>query len=433
MLRTRPLKGALRARLRVPGDKSISHRAALFGALAEGETVIHGFLVAEDTLATLRCLEACGAGIEGMGGSEVVVHGLGLGGWHQPQRILDAGNSGTTLRLLLGALAGQPFSATLDGDASLRRRPMDRVAHPLRAMGADVTGQGERCLPPVTVRGGSLHPIEYRLPMASAQVKTAILLAGLYAEGETIVIEPAPCRDHTERMLPQFGADLRVEGRRIAVRGPARLQGVELTVPGDLSSAAFFLTAAAFLPGSEVTVEDVGVNPTRAGFLEVLQSMGAEVCLSRRREVCGEPVADVTVRHRPLRATRIAGDLIPRLIDEIPVLAIAACFAEGVTEIRDAGELRVKESDRIRVMACNLKALGASVEELDDGLRIEGPVRLKGGQVDAQGDHRIAMAFAVAGWAAEGEILIRGAEAIRTSFPEFFELYQRCGLESSSS
>lgn len=431
MLRTRPLKRALRAWLRVPGDKSISHRAAIFGALAEGETVIHGFLVAEDTLATLRCLEACGVGIEGMGSWEVVVHGVGLKGWRQPQGVLDAGNSGTTLRLLLGALAGQPFSATLDGDASLRRRPMDRVAHPLRAMGADVTGQGERCLPPVTVRGGSLHPIEYRLPMASAQVKTAILLAGLYAEGETVVVEPAPCRDHTERMLPQFGADLRVEGRRIAVRGPARLHGVELTVPGDLSSAAFFLTAAAFLPDSEVTVEEVGVNPTRAGFLEVLQSMGAEVRLSRRREVCGEPVADVTVRHRPLRATRIAGDLIPRLIDEIPVLAIAACFAEGMTEIRDAQELRVKESDRIRVMARNLEALGASVEELDDGLRIEGPVRLKGGQVEAQGDHRIAMAFAVAGWAAEGEILIQGSEAIRTSFPEFFELYQRCGLEAS--
>lgn len=422
----------------VPGDKSITHRAALLGALAHGETVIHNFLVAEDCLSTLRCLQQMGIGVDGIGTREVVVHGNGIRGLRDPRDVLDVGNSGTLARLMLGVLAGQPFEATVTGDASLRRRPMDRVALPLRQMGAIVEGQGERCTPPVTIRGGILKPLTYTTPMASAQVKSAILLAGLNACGTTTVRESGLSRDHSERMLKAFGAKItrrhdvsRVLASEVAmtnevsIEGPAELQAQEVTVPGDVSSAAFFLVGAAILPGSEVRVRRVGVNPTRTGVLDVLRRMGADVRWENEGETSGEPVADVVVRHAPLRGVTIGGDLIPRLIDELPVLAVAACFAEGTTVVRDAKELRVKESDRIATMTSELRKMGARIEEREDGWVIEGPNQLKGATLQSHGDHRVAMSCAIAALAAEGETVIEDTACIATSFPEFEEILEQ--------
>ncbi len=413
----------------VPGDKSITHRAALLGALAYGETVIHNFLAAEDCISTLRCLQQMGIEIVGVGTREVVVHGNGIRGLRDPRDVLDVGNSGTLARLMLGVLAGQPFEATVTGDASIQRRPMDRVAIPLRQMGAIVEGQGERCTPPVTIRGGILKPLTYTTPVASAQVKSAILLAGLNAGGTTTVIESGLSRDHSERMLKAFGAEITVERSNvvtaISIQGPAELRAQEVTVPGDVSSAAFFLVGAAVLPGSEVRVRGVGVNPTRTGVLEVLRQMGADVRWENERETSGEPVADVIVRHAPLRGVTIGGDVVPRLIDELPVLAVAACFAEGTTIVRDAKELRVKESDRIATMTSELRKMGARIEEREDGWVIEGPNRLKGATVQSHGDHRVAMSCAIAALAAEGETLIQNTDCIATSFPEFEEILER--------
>lgn len=421
----------------VPGDKSITHRAALLGALAHGETVIHNFLVAEDCLNTLRCLQQMGIGIEGVGTREVVVRGNGIRGLRDPGEVLDVGNSGTLARLMLGVLAGQPFEATVTGDASIQRRPMDRVAVPLRQMGAIVEGQGERCTPPVTIRGGILKPITYITPVASAQVKSAILLAGLNAGGTTTVRESGLSRDHSERMLKAFGAEIVVERANvptcqhanvftaISVRGPAELHAQEVTVPGDISSAAFFLVGAAILPGSEVRVRGVGVNPTRTGVLDVLRQMGADVRLENERETSGEPVADVIVRHAPLRGITIGGDLVPRLIDELPILAVAACCAEGATVVRDAKELRVKESDRIATMTSELRKMGARIEEREDGWVIEGPNQLRGAAVQSHGDHRVAMSCAIAALAAEGETVIEDTACIATSFPGFEEILGR--------
>ena len=412
--------GRLRGRVRVPGDKSISHRAALIGALARGDTVIHDFLHADDCLHTVSCLRALGVGIEDEG-SRLIVRGMGPR-WRAPMTPLDAGNSGTTMRLLAGILAGQPFQTELTGDASLRTRPMDRIVEPLSRMGARIVASGDGRFPPLRITGGSLRGITYTLPVASAQVKSAVLLAGLLAEGPTTVVEPTPTRDHTERMLAAFGAPIRRDGDRVSVTAAA-LRGNEVRVCGDISSAAFLLAAAAAMPGSELTVEHVGLNPTRTGFLDVLRALGAEVDVRQTGEDSGEPVGAVTVRGQRLRGVRVGGSLIPRVIDELPVLCVIATAAEGETVISDAAELRVKESDRIAVIARGLRALGGEVEERPDGLTVYGS-RLRGGRVGSAGDHRIAMAFAVAGLLAGGPVTVEGAESIKVSFPEFGRVLQ---------
>lgn len=409
--------GRLAGRVRVSGDKSISHRAALVGALARGVTVIHNFLRADDCLHTLSCLKALGVSIEDEGDG-VVVHGTGAR-WREPPAALDAGNSGTTMRLLAGILAGQRFSAEITGDASLRRRPMDRVIEPLAQMGAQIVALGEGRFPPLRITGGPLRGITYTLPVASAQVKSAVLLAGLLAQGQTTVIEPTPTRDHTERMLAAFGAPVRRDGSRVSLTA-AGLRGREVYVPGDMSSAAFLLAAAAARPGSELTVEDVGLNPTRTGVLDVLRAFGAQVEVRQTGERNGEPVGVVTVRGQPLRGVRIGGSLIPRVIDELPVLCVIAAAADGETVISDAAELRVKESDRIAVLARGLRALGGEVKEQVDGMTIYGSP-LHGGRVASAGDHRIAMAFAVAGLLADGPVTVEGAESISVSFPQFVD------------
>jgi 3-phosphoshikimate 1-carboxyvinyltransferase len=405
----------------MPGDKSISHRAALVGAIASGVTRVEGFLRAEDCLATVRCLRALGVGIEETP-EHLLIHG---GLLREPDDVLDVGNSGTTIRLLAGILAGQPFHSILTGDASIRQRPMDRVAEPLRTMGARISGRGGGRLAPLSVEGGGLRGVSYVTPVASAQVKSAVLLAGLFAEGATAVTEPGLSRDHTERMLRAFGVPVTKDGLTVRVVGPASLRGTAVRVPGDISSAAYFLVAAALVPGSRVTVEDVGLNPTRTGVLDVLRMMGAEVEVGDLRDLAGEPLGTVTVRASRLHGTLIAGELIPRLIDELPVLAVAACFADGETLIRDAGELRVKESDRIAALTRQLGRLGATIDAHPDGLAIVGRGRLRGGRVASDGDHRIAMALAVAGLRADGPVTIDDPACIRTSFPEFEAILRR--------
>ncbi len=411
--------------LAVPGDKSISHRALLFGALADGVTTITNFLDSEDTQATRGCLAAMGVTIDS--GETVRVRGVGLHGLIAPPATLWTGNSGTTTRLLLGILAGQPFTAVLAGDASLSRRPMDRVAIPLAQMGSTIKGQGERCQPPITVRGGALHAIAYISPVASAQVKSAILLAGLYADGVTSVTEPHKSRDHTERMLRGFGVAVEEDSLTVRVRGGQRLCAQAIRVPGDISSAAFFLVAGAVTPGARVTVRGVGVNPTRAGLLDVLRAMGARLTVHEERLEGGEPVADLTVEHGPLTGTEIRGAVIPRLIDELPVLAVAAACARGTTVIADAKELRVKESDRIATVSRFLRDMGAEIEECEDGMVIHGGRPLHGAEVESDGDHRIAMSAAIAALAAGASCHIHGAETIATSFPTFTTLLQSLG------
>ncbi|HHV58318.1 MAG TPA: 3-phosphoshikimate 1-carboxyvinyltransferase [Firmicutes bacterium] len=415
-----PASSPLRGTITVPGDKSISHRALLLGALAEGTTTVHNFLRSADCLSTASCLKALGVGIEGLEGSgPVTVAGRGLQGLAEPEDVLDAGNSGTTARLLLGILAGQPFTALLTGDASLRRRPMARVTAPLARMGAQILGRRDGSLLPLAVRGGRLRGGHFALPVASAQLKSALLLAGLNAEGETSITEPAPSRDHTERMLAAWGVPLRRAGSSVILPAGPRLRAQTVSVPGDISAAAFFLVAAAILPGSQVTIKGVGVNSTRTGVLDVLARMGAPVSLTNRHEESGEPLADITVAAAPLQGVEIAGPLIPRLIDEIPALAVAACYAQGETVIRDAAELRVKESDRLAALARELGALGADIRELPDGLIIRGRP-LHGGEVKSHGDHRLAMALAVAALAARGPVTIAGADCVSISFPTFF-------------
>jgi 3-phosphoshikimate 1-carboxyvinyltransferase len=415
----------LRGEVSVPGDKSISHRSVMFGALADGKTHVRGFLPGADCLSTVDCFRKLGVTVEQLSPTELIVHGVGLDGLKEPQDVLDVGNSGTTMRLLLGILAGQPFHAVMTGDASIRRRPMGRVTVPLREMGARIDGREEGRLAPLSVRGGRLQALRYESPVASAQVKSAILLAGLFAEGETGVKEPELSRDHTERMLRAFGVEMRDVDGYVTVRGGSRLKACEIEVPGDISSAAFLLVAAAICPGSDVTIRGVGVNPTRTGILDVLTAMGASIERLNERESGGEPIADLRVQGGELRGTQVGGALIPRLIDEIPVLAVAATQAEGVTEIRDAEELKVKESNRIATTARELRKLGAEVEELEDGLRIVGKTPLKGGAViDTYHDHRIAMAMAVAGLVASGETVVRDWEAVDVSFPGFAELME---------
>ncbi|MBD2775128.1 3-phosphoshikimate 1-carboxyvinyltransferase [Iningainema tapete] len=426
---TKPASGvSLQGRIRVPGDKSISHRALMLGAIAQGETQIQGLLLGEDPRSTASCFQAMGAEISDLNTEFVRVKGIGLGNLVEPMDVLNAGNSGTTIRLMLGLLsshAGRFF--TITGDGSLRSRPMSRVVRPLQQMGAQIWGRNNGTLAPLAVQGQSLKPIHYNSPIASAQVKSCILLAGLSVEGKTIVTEPALSRDHSERMLRAFGAqvDTDPETNTVTITGPAQLTGQSVVVPGDISSAAFWLVAGAIVPDSELMVENVGVNPTRTGVLEALKMMGADIELENQREVAGEPVADIRVRSSQIQSCTIAGDIIPRLIDEIPILAVAAVFAQGTTIIRDAEELRVKESDRIAVMAQQLNKMGAQIRELPDGMEITGGTPLTGTDVDSFTDHRIAMSLAIAALNANGTTTIHRAEAAAVSYPDFTPTLQK--------
>ena len=415
---------SLQGTLQIPGDKSISHRALMLGALAEGETTIEGLLLGEDPRSTAACFTAMGAEISELNTKLVTVKGIGLGQIQEPVDILDAGNSGTTMRLMLGILAAHPDRFfTVTGDDSLRSRPMSRVVTPLAEMGAQIWGRKHNSLAPLAVRGQALAPIHYHSPIASAQVKSAILLAGLMTYGRTTVTEPALSRDHSERMLRAFGAQIDVdpETNSATITGYPRLRGQQVIVPGDISSAAFWLVAGSIVPGSELCIENVGVNPTRTGILVALELMGADITLEHQREVAGEPVADLRVKHSNLKACEISGDLIPRLIDEIPILAVAAVFAQGTTIIRDAAELRVKESDRLQVMAAALTKMGAKITELPDGLEITGGGSLIGAELDSFTDHRIAMSLAIAAIMAKGKTTIHRAEAASISYPTFFD------------
>ncbi len=415
---TERLQGAIR----VPGDKSISHRSLLLGAMAHGTTEVRGFLRSEDCLATLHALRALGTEIVEPPEGCVRILGQGPEALREPETILDAGNSGTSLRLLAGLLAGRPFFSILTGDASLRRRPMRRVVDPLAAMGATLLGRAAGQYPPLAIQGGTLSGIAWKTPVASAQVKSAILLAGLQASGETSVTEPTLSRDHTERMLTAFGVVPQRRGTTVSVPGKARLAAASLSIPGDLSSAAFFIAAAAARPGAEVILRDVGVNPTRTGALEVLAAMGATITQERERSEGGEPVADIHVRGAHLRGTTIGPDLIPRLLDEIPALAVAAALAEGETVISGAAELRVKEVDRLSALAGELAKFGVQVVEERDSLRIVGRRRLRRAVVSSRGDHRMAMSLAVAGLFSEGETRIQDVACVETSFPGFARL-----------
>lgn len=421
----KPLTGlSLQGHLRVPGDKSISHRALMLGAIAQGETQIQGLLLGEDPYSTATCFRAMGAQISELNTEQVIVQGIGSSQLQEPVDVLNAGNSGTTLRLMLGLLASHPGRFfTVTGDSSLRSRPMSRVVKPLQQMGAQIWGRQGATLAPLAIQGQQLKPIHYHSPIASAQVKSCILLAGLMTEGQTTITEPALSRDHSERMLQAFGARLSIdpETNSVTLTGPTQLQGQTVIVPGDISSAAFWLVAGAIVPGSELVIENVGVNPTRTGVLDVLAMMGADIALENQRVVAGEPVADLRVRHGRLKGCQITGTLIPRLIDEIPILAVAAVFAEGTTVIRDAAELRVKESDRIAVMATQLNRMGASVTELPDGLEIVGGTPLVGTDIYSHQDHRIAMSLAIAALNATDTTTIHGAEAAAISYPNFFE------------
>ena len=422
--------GSINGETRVPGDKSMSHRSIMLGALADGTTRVSGFLEGEDALATLGAFRAMGVEIDRHGAGEVLVHGVGLNGLKAPAGALDLGNAGTGMRLLAGLLAGQAFDSELTGDASLRSRPMGRVITPLEMMGAQIEStEGGR--PPLKIIGGRvLNGIHYDLPMASAQVKSSVLLAGLYARGRTSVTEPAPTRDHTERMLRGFGYDVQNENGLISLHGGGSLKAASIDVPGDISSAAFFLVAASIAPGSDLLLNHVGINPTRVGVINILRAMGADITLKNAREVGGEPVADIRVRYAPLKGIDIPRDQVPLAIDEFPALFIAAACAEGRTVLRGAEELRVKESDRIAAMAEGLATLGIANQVLDDGIVIEGGT-LGGGNVRTFMDHRIAMSFAIAALRAQDEILVMDCDHVATSFPGFDALARGLGLQIS--
>lgn len=413
--------GALRGRLRIPGDKSISHRAIMLGALGHGSTRISNFLMGEDCLATLRCFRAMGVRIAA-DGDGWLVHGTGFEGLQEPFDVLDVGNSGTTIRLMLGILASGSFFATVTGDESIRRRPMARIVQPLREMGAQICGRQQGKLAPLAVQGTRLQAIDYVSPVASAQIKSAVLLAGLNAKGVTSVTEPALSRDHTERMLAGRGAKIWREGLRVFVEGGHPLRNGDVQVPGDISSAAFWLVAASIAPGSDLLLEGVGINPTRTGILDVLERMGADIQRRNERDESGEPVADLHVRFASLKGTTIGGDEIPRLVDEIPILALAASCAEGSTVIRDAAELRVKESDRLKAIARELGKLGAKIQELPDGLVIEGEAVWCGGKVESLGDHRMAMTLGLAALLSSEPVTVVGTACTETSHPGFWEI-----------
>jgi len=419
--------GPLRGEVTVPGDKSISHRSIMIGSLARGTTRVHGFLHGEDNHATLNAFRAMGVEIDEEPGGVLSIHGRGLHGLQEPGDVLDCGNSGTTMRLMTGLLAGQSFFSVLSGDQYLRRRPMKRVVAPLAEMGATIAGRGGGDLAPLAISGTSLRGIDYRSPIASAQVKSALLLAGLYAQGPTCVYEPHLSRDHSERMLRYFGAELEPFDGGVRIQPDPELEGREVHVPGDISSAAFFLVAASVVPGSELLLKNVGINPTRSGILDILDAMGADITRVNPRELSGEPVADLLVRSSSLKGVEIDGEVVPRAIDEFPVVSVAACFAEGVTTIRDAHELRVKETDRIAAMTSELTKLGGRVEAREDGMVIEGGAQLRGGSVVSHGDHRIAMSMAVAALRGHDPVVIDDTACTGTSFPGFWELVMQLG------
>lgn len=424
-----PLQGSLA----IPGDKSVSHRAVMFAALADGTSTIDGFLEGEDTRATARIFSQMGARMETPSPSRRVVHGVGIDGLQAPSRELDCGNAGTGMRLIAGVMAGQSFDSVLIGDESLSKRPMRRITGPLAQMGASIDTRDDGT-PPLHVHGSQpLKGIDFVSPVASAQVKSAVLLAGLYAEGETSVEEPHPTRDYTERMLAAFGVDISYSPGKARLRGGQRLRATDIVVPADFSSAAFFLVAASIIPGSNLRLQQVGLNPRRTGLLHALRLMGADITEENRAEQGGEPVADLVVRHAPLKGTQIPEALVPDMIDEFPALFIAAAAAEGRTVVTGAAELRVKESDRLAAMATGLRTLGVQVDETEDGATLHGGAVLGGGTIESHGDHRIAMAFAIAGQLSQGEVRINDVANVATSFPGFDELARGAGFNLSAS
>lgn len=410
----------LQGELEVPGDKSISHRAIMLGAIAKGKTEITGFLDGDDCLRTIDIFRKLGVQIE-QNGTNVVVESPGINAWQHPESELYAGNSGTTARLMLGILAGSTVTSILTGDASLSKRPMSRVTLPLAQMGADIVGEAEANLLPLTITGKRLKGIHYALPVASAQVKSAILFAGLQADGETVVEEQTVSRDHTERMLAQFGANIRQEGNNVIIKSDVELQGQTVHVPGDISSAAFFMVAAAMVPNSSIRLLNVGLNPTRTGIIDVLQQMGADVTIESNHQQIGEPAGTVEIKYKELQGVEISDPLIPRLIDELPIIALLATQAVGTTIIRDAAEMRVKETDRIAAVTTELKKLGAAIEATDDGMIIHGPTPLHGAQLASYGDHRIGMMAGIAALIADGPITIEDPACISISYPNFFD------------
>ncbi|MGI6713070.1 MAG: 3-phosphoshikimate 1-carboxyvinyltransferase [Bacillota bacterium] len=416
------LKKGVQKKIHVPGDKSISHRAVLLGSIAQGTTSIDGFLMGEDCLSTVNCIRELGIEVNILEPGKLIVKGKGIWGWKEPLNILDAGNSGTTMRLLMGLLAGQPFHAIIKGDSSLSKRPMGRVVIPLKKMGAKIDGRENARRAPLAIRGQKLHPIDYTSPVPSAQVKSAIMLASLFAEGWTSINEPLQSRDHTERMLAAFGADIITNNCQVSIKGYPDLKGQNVFVPGDISSAAFFIVAATVIPDSEIILSNVGVNPTRTGIIDVLKKMGANITFANERLELGEPVTDIIVSSGNLKGVTVEGSDIPRLIDEIPVLTVAAAHAEGRTIIKDAQELRVKETDRIDAIVSEMIKLNVDIEPRDDGMVITGGRKLIGNVVNSQGDHRIGMALAIAGMTSDGDTTIENTECVNISFPNFFEI-----------
>lgn len=417
----------LRGELAIPGDKSISHRAIMFGALAEGTTEITNFLQGADCLSTISCFQAMGISIEN-NIDRVLIHGAGLHGLKAPVKMLDVGNSGTTTRLISGILAGQSFTSTLNGDASIQKRPMKRIIDPLTQMGADIKSMYDNGCAPLEIRSSHLHGISYQSPVASAQVKSCVLLAGLYAEGTTTVTEPILSRNHTELMLSGFGANVSSEGTTAIIKPDPRLLGQKIAVPGDISSAAYWIAAALAVPNSELLLKNVGINPTRDGILRVAKSMGAEILRENVHTVSGELVCDLIVRSSSLHGTTVSGELIPTLIDEIPVIAVLACFADGETMIKDAQELKVKESNRIDTVVEGLRAMGADATATDDGMIIRGGKTLHGATIDSHLDHRIAMSFAVAGLMCDTPTTIRNADSVVISYPDFYESLKKISV-----
>ncbi len=420
--KSKPLKGEIT----VPGDKSISHRAVMLGAIAEGDTTIKGLLKGEDNMATLKAFRQMGVRIDEHKNGIVAIQGKGLHGLQEPDDVIDTGNSGTTIRLLTGLLSGQEFFSVLTGDQYLRKRPMKRVVEPLSLMGAKIFGRENGNKAPLAIVGSKLKGITYNSPVASAQVKSAILLAGLFADGITTVTEPTLSRDHTERMLAYFGAEVKRNGTTVSIKGEQKLVGKEIEVPGDISSAAFFMVAALITKNSELLIKNVGINPTRTGIIDILQAMGGDLKIVNQREISGEPVGDIMIKSSKLKGIEIKGGIIPRAIDELPIVVIAAAFAEGTTKIRDAKELRVKESDRIETMATHLKELGIQVTEFDDGMDIVGgrPKAAQGAIFNSHCDHRVAMSMLVAGLATDKGVQVFDIDCIDTSFPGFMELLE---------
>ncbi|OPJ56840.1 3-phosphoshikimate 1-carboxyvinyltransferase [Alkalithermobacter paradoxus] len=412
----------LRGEVKLLGDKSISHRAIMLSSISNGNSYIENFLMGKDCLSTVDCFRRMGVDISIEKNNNVKVKGVGLRGLKSPYEYLDVGNSGTTIRLLMGILAGQNFKSTLVGDKSISKRPMNRVTNPLRDMGAIIQGRDDGNFTPITIEGGSLRGIEYNMPVASAQVKSAIILASLYADSKTKITEASKSRNHTEIMLKAFGGDIKADKNEILINKVENLYSQDIYVPGDISSAAFFMCATSMIKGSELLIKDVGLNPTRTGILDVLEKMNGNFEILNKRIICGEEIGDILVRYSKLKAVEIGGELIPRLIDEIPIIAVLATQCEGTTIIKDANELKVKESNRIKSVVSNLKAMGAKIEELEDGMIIKGPTKLKGAYIESFDDHRIAMAFSVASLIADGSTHIDNLSCVNISFPQFFDI-----------